>query len=34
VTAGFSVYRDAFDHPFTHVGLGRFQSYWDQTPYE
>jgi transaldolase len=34
VTAGFAVYRDAFDHPFTHVGLGRFQDFWDQTPYE
>lgn len=34
VTAGFAVYKDAFDHPYTHVGLGRFQSFWDQTPYE
>jgi transaldolase len=33
-TAGFAVYKDAFDHPFTDVGLGRFQGYWDQTPYE
>jgi len=33
-TAGFAVYKDAFDHPFTHVGLGKFQSFWDQTPYE
>jgi transaldolase len=34
VTAGFAVYKDAFDHPYTHVGLGKFQSYWDQTSYE
>jgi transaldolase len=34
VTSGFDVYRDAFDHPFTHVGLGKFQSFWDETPYE
>ncbi|NIP68384.1 MAG: transaldolase, partial [Planctomycetales bacterium] len=31
VTAGFDVYQDAFDHPFTHVGLGKFQSFWDKT---
>ncbi len=34
VTAGFAVYKDAFDHPYTHMGLERFQSYWDQTPYD
>jgi len=34
VTAGFSVYQDAFDHPYTQLGLGKFQSFWDQTPYE
>ncbi|GAB4533909.1 MAG: fructose-6-phosphate aldolase [Anaerolineae bacterium] len=34
VTAGFAVYKDAFDHPYTHVGLERFASYWDQTDYE
>jgi transaldolase len=34
VTAGFSVYQDAFDHPYTHVGLDRFISFWDQTTYE
>jgi len=34
VTAGFAVYKDAFDHPFTHVGLGKFQNFWDQTDYE
>ncbi len=34
VTAGFAVYQDAFDHPFTHVGLGKFQNFWDKTPYK
>jgi len=34
VTCGFSVYQDAFDHPYTHMGLQRFINHWDQTPYE
>lgn len=34
VTAGAAVYQDAFDHPFTHVGLAKFQSFWDETDYE
>ncbi|MEQ8676156.1 MAG: transaldolase family protein [Aggregatilineales bacterium] len=34
VTAGLSVYTEAFEHPYTDVGLGKFQSFWDQTPYE
>ena len=34
VTAGFAVYEAAFDYPYTHVGLAKFQSFWDQTPYE
>ena len=34
VTAGFAVFQEAFDHPYTGVGLGKFQSFWDQTPYE
>jgi len=33
VTAGFQVYRDAFAHPYTDMGLGKFQSFWDETPY-
>jgi transaldolase len=33
VTAGFAVYKDAFDHPYTHVGLETFASFWDQTTY-
>jgi len=34
VTAALSVYKDAFDHPYTGVGLQKFQEFWDQTPYE
>ena len=34
VTAGFAVYKDAFDHPYTHVGLETFASFWDQTTYK
>jgi len=34
VTAGVAVFKDAFDHPYTHVGLQRFGNFWDQTPYE
>lgn len=34
VTAGLAVFKEAFDHPYTAVGLLRFQEFWDQTPYE
>ena len=34
VTAGFAVYQELFAHPYTDVGLGKFASFWDQTPYE
>lgn len=34
VTAGFVVYKDAFDHPYTHVGLDRFACFWDQMDYQ
>jgi transaldolase len=34
VTAGFSVYKEALEHPYTDLGLSRFQGFWDQTPYE
>jgi len=34
VTAGIPVYKDAFAHPYTDMGLAKFQSFWDQTPYE
>jgi len=33
VTAGFGVYQEAFKHPFTDMGLGKFQGFWDATPY-
>ena len=31
VTAGFQVYRDGFEHPFTYKGLKIFQEAWDDT---
>ena len=34
VTAGFDVYKDAFDHPYTAKGLKIFTDSWDATPYE
>ncbi len=34
VTAGIPVFKDSFAHPYTDVGLGKFQSFWDETPYE
>jgi transaldolase len=34
VTAGFDVYKEAFRHPYTPEGLQKFQSFWDETPYE
>ena len=34
VTAALDVYKDAFDHPFTHVGLQRFGDAWDKTSHE
>ncbi len=34
VTAGLSVYKDAFEHPYTGVGLQKFQEFWDNTPLE
>lgn len=34
VTAGMPVFRDSFAHPYTDVGLGKFQAFWDDTPYE
>lgn len=32
VTAGFQVYKDSFEHPFTDKGLKIFQDAWDSTP--
>ncbi len=34
VTAGLAVYKDAFDHPYTHDGLAKFAQFWDATRYE
>jgi transaldolase len=34
VTAGFDVYKDAFDHPYTAKGLQLFADNWDATPYQ
>ncbi len=34
VTAGFEVYKDAFDHPYTAKGLKLFADNWNATPYE
>ena len=28
------LFKEAFDHPYTALGLQRFQEFWDQTPYE
>jgi hypothetical protein len=32
--SGLAVYQDAFDHPYTHDGIKKFASFWDQTLYE
>lgn len=34
VTCGMSVYQEGFTHPYTDMGLGKFQEFWDATPYE
>ncbi|MEP7199363.1 MAG: transaldolase family protein [Chloroflexota bacterium] len=34
VTVGFDVYKEAFTHPYTDMGLKRFAEAWDATPYE
>jgi transaldolase len=34
VTAGFDVYKEAFSHPYTDMGLKRFAEAWDATPYQ
>ena len=34
VTAGFDVYKDSFEHPYTAKGLKLFADNWDATPYE
>ncbi len=32
-TAGYAVWKESFEHPYTDVGLGKFQGFWDKTPY-
>jgi len=34
VTAGFAVYKDGFEHPYTDMGLQKFSDFWDQTKFE
>ncbi len=34
VTAGLSVYQEAFEHPYTQDGIRRFTNFWDQSLYE
>ena len=34
VTAGFDVYKEGFDNPYTAMGLKKFTDAWDATPYE
>ncbi len=33
VTAGLAVYKESIEHPYTDLGLKRFQGFWDETPY-
>jgi len=33
VTAGLTVYKESIEHPYTDLGLQRFQGFWDETPY-
>ncbi|PJF39350.1 MAG: transaldolase, partial [Phototrophicales bacterium] len=34
VTAGHAVYKEALANPYTDMGLGKFQEFWDKTQYE
>ncbi len=34
VTAGFQVYKAAFEHPYTNMGLQKFIGFWDKTLFE
>ena len=34
VTAGHDVFKEALAHPYTDMGLGKFQEFWDKTQYE
>lgn len=34
VTAGFAVYKEGFEHPYTPMGLAKFAEFWDKTKIE
>ncbi len=34
VTAGLTVYQEAFEHPYTQEGIRRFTSFWNKSQYE
>ena len=34
VTAGLTVYQEAFEHPYTQDGIRRFTKFWDESKYE
>jgi len=34
VTAGLTVYQEAFEHPYTQDGIRRFTKFWDESLYE
>lgn len=34
VTAGYAVYKEAFEHPYTQDGIKKFQGFWDKSKYE
>jgi len=34
VTAGLSVYKEGFHHPYTREGIEKFTQFWDKTQYE
>lgn len=34
VTAGLSVFQEAFEHPYTQEGIRRFTGFWDKSQYE
>lgn len=34
VTCGLAVYKEAFNHPYTDMGLEKFQGFWNNTRYQ
>ena len=34
VTAGYDVYKEGFEHPYTPIGLTKFAEFWDKTEIE